>query len=154
MKEKDVNLGRAIMAVKEVVEGAIKDGGDPVAITILGADKEVVLQAVMPGVMPVSIELSKNKAYTALMTNKDTSFWADQEGQPELLLNFADKRLTFFPGGILVTRSNNSILGAVGVSGRKGRKEKEEDPELQDNELAQRVVYILKDSIKRNLNMW
>ena len=154
MKEKDIDLGRAIMAVKEIVEGARKDGGDPVAITILGTDKEVILQAAMPGVMPVSIELSKNKAYTALMTNKDTSFWADQEGQSELLLNFADERFTFFPGGVLVLGDDSSILGAVGVSGRKGRKEKGDDPESQDNELAQRVVYLLKDFIKRSLYMW
>jgi len=150
---KDINgisLEDAMKAVEGVIGLAGAQDDDPIAITIIGTNGEVIIQAAMDGVMPGSIELSKNKAYTALMTKKETAFWADQEaestrtGGPRLLENFTNDRFTFFPGGVPVKDKEGRIIGAVGVSGRKGRQEEKEAKLPQDHELAHGAIGTLK----------
>jgi len=84
LKMKEFNgiwLEDAEKAVSEVIRVAKSEEDDPIAITIIGINGEVIIQAAMNGAMPASIELSKNKAYTALMTKRETAFWADQRNR-------------------------------------------------------------------------
>ena len=128
----------------EIIEKAKKDGDSPVAITIMGPNLQPIVILAMDEVMPISVELSRKKAYTALITNTDTIFW-EKEGVSKV--NFADPNVSFFPGGILIKGLSGHIYGAIGVSGRKGRKEENEEGPPQDHELA----LIAKDFLLKNL---
>ena len=128
----------AIDVAENVIEKAKEESDSPVAITIMGPNRRVITTFAMDGAMPISSELGVKKAYTALMTNTDTIFWEREMVSP---VNFADPKISCFGGGVVVRGITGIIYGAIGVSGRKSQKEKEEQPS-QDHELAQLTLAI------------
>ena len=90
---KTIDLSDAQVIVNQVLEEAQKNGGDPVAVAVVGSDGRLVAFAAMDGVMPVSVEVAINKAYTAVVGQHDTLFWerapAGFDGR-----NFVDSKFT------------------------------------------------------------
>ena len=125
LKSMDLRTAQNIIAL--IVEKAYVDQGDPVAVAVVGNDGRLIAFAAMDGVMPLSIALAQNKAYTALIGSRDTSYWEynfDLKGQ-----NFTDEKFTCFDGGVLVEiteekQEETYIIGGIGVSGRKSYEDK------------------------------
>lgn len=121
-------LNVAAISEKEVCEAAMGKGS--VAVAIVGSDGRLMSFAAMDNVLPVSIQLAQDKAYTAIMGQSDTMKWAIKAQTPAGLdgRNFSDARFTCFPGGVIIYSKKAEVVGAIGVSGRSGH---------EDNELAQ-----------------
>ena len=106
----------------EVIEAAKKQAkkiGVPVVIAVVDGGGNLVAQQRMDGALLVSIDISRNKAYTAVAVKRATSELAGvtQPGQPLFGIHNADGgRIVIFGGGIPLRR-NDEIIGAIGVSG-------------------------------------
>jgi len=140
-KKGRIILEDAIEAIKKVVEAAEKDlenkaYGGPVSITIIGRDLKRIVSFSMDGVMPVSIGLDENKAYTAIIGQRATLKW-EQAAQYEDLngRDFTDSRWSNFGGGGPVI-IDGEVIGAVGVSGRNSYNKDLPKDIPQDHELA------------------
>jgi len=128
----------ANMVVIFLADWAKKDGGLPISVVIVGVNPLVeIAKRSMNGAMPISSMLCWQKAYTTVMTKKDTIFWADWQAKGKCIDNFCDPNFTAFPGAKVIydPEEPKKVLGAIGVSGRNGRKETT-DKLLQDHELA------------------
>lgn len=93
---------------------------DPVAVTIVGLDKETVVSAAMDGVRPIAVGLSHRKALSALATHFPTDGIAGylaSLGAPFDARDFGPD-VTSFGGGIPLRLKDGTIIGAIGVSGR------------------------------------
>jgi len=139
--QKEITLELALKAAIEIIEQAKKDGGEPIAITIVGVNPNVpIVTLAMDGVLPISAKLCWQKAYTAIMTKVDTIYWARWQEKGKSMINFCDPDITGFAGGVVIYNPFDpkgiEIIGAVGVSGRSGYR-KPEDKLPQDHELAQ-----------------
>lgn len=133
-----VSYTEADAIVRAVVEQASRDGGAPVAVAVVDAAARLICFAAMDGVMPASIRLSQAKAYSAVIGQQDTKNWAVKPKHPTLvdfdMRNWTDPGFTGFTGGLVILHSG-SIIGGIGVSGRKGLRS-ETDTLMQDSELA------------------
>jgi|GEM_PF-1446696 len=125
--------------VSSVIEMAGKDGGSPVAVAVVDYAARLVAFTAMDHVMPASIKLAQAKAYSAVIGMRDTIQWASTKKHPEYIdfdmRNWTDENFTCFTGGIIIT-VNSQVIGAIAVSGRKGKKD-DADLVMQDNELAE-----------------
>jgi len=142
----DISLKAALSVIGFVVSLASQDlgkkEGGPIAVTLVGADGRRIASASMEGVMPVSVGLDENKAYTAILGQRSTLEWEEKglDGR-----NFTDTRFTCFGGGVPI-KIKGKIIGAVGVSGRhSSKKDLPADAPLQDHELALQGVKCLRD---------
>ena len=131
---KSIDLKTAQSIVQNIIEKAYVTRGDSVAVAVVGSDGRLIAFAAMDGVMPVSIKLAQNKAYTALIGKRDTKYWEYKFGFNNQ--NFTDEKFTCFCGGVLVEIAEETegqkqketyVVGGIGVSGRKG---------IEDNALA------------------
>lgn len=136
MNEKEIiHLQDALEAAKATINEAELYGGGPIAVTIVGPNGQPIVTLAMDDVIGVSPRLSWRKAFTALMTGKDTIEWEQKEVDPQ---DFGgDKENISCFGGAVVLKGlySRRIIGAVGVSGRRSHKEVQEKI-LQDHELA------------------
>ena len=131
-----ISQKEALYILEAILEKASCDGGSPVAISVVDATAKLIAFIAMDGVAPASIRLSQNKAYSAVIGQKDTAHWAMM---PEKIKHFdmrnwTDKNFTGFAGGIALI-SNGQVIGGIGISGRKG-KMNETDDIMQDSELG------------------
>ncbi|MFZ2188875.1 MAG: heme-binding protein [Candidatus Moraniibacteriota bacterium] len=118
-----ISQAEARKLIDKVIELAIEDHGKPIATAVVGSHGRLVEFSAMDGVMPASIAVAQNKAYTAIMGNRDTSEW-DERNPPIKIANLTDNRFTFFPGGILIEH-DDTVIGALGVSGRTGTEDRQ-----------------------------
>lgn len=91
----------------------------PMVIAVVDASGNLVAQQRMDGALLVSIDISLNKAYTAVAVQIPTHELAivSQPGQPLFGIHNANGgRITIFGGGLPLQR-NGEIVGAIGVSG-------------------------------------
>lgn len=125
--------------VSAIIDIAGQDGGSPVAVAVVDYAGRLVAFTAMDNVMPASIKLAQAKAYSAVIGMRDTIQWAAIKKHPENIdfdmRNWTDENFTCFTGGIIIS-VNSQIIGAVAVSGRKGKKD-DTDLLMQDNELAE-----------------
>ena len=137
-----VGLEEARTVIEQIKKFVVEDGGDPVAIAIVGSDGGLIAFEAMDRVFPISRELAIKKAETALKSGCSTLKWEKEGGLD--CRNFGDSGFTCFGGGVPIIRpywfgqrsgSRYLVLGAVGVSGRNSHKGKE-DTTAQDHELA------------------
>jgi uncharacterized protein GlcG (DUF336 family) len=123
--------------ITAIIEKASNDGGSPVAVVDYAG--RLIAFAAMDHVMPVSIKLVQSKTYSAVIGKKDTIQWASTKKHPENIdfdmRNWTDENFTCFTGGVIIL-FGNEIIGAVVVSGRKGKKDSS-DVLMQDNELTE-----------------
>jgi uncharacterized protein GlcG (DUF336 family) len=93
--------------------------GVPMVIAVVDAGGNLVAQQRMDDALLVSMDISLNKAYTAVAVKIATHDLAPlaQPGQPLFGIHNADGgRVVIFGGGIPI-KVDGRIIGAVGVSG-------------------------------------
>jgi uncharacterized protein GlcG (DUF336 family) len=93
--------------------------GVPMAIAVVDAGGNLVAQHRMDDALLVSIDISLNKAYTAVAVKLPTHELAAlaQPGGPLFGISHADRgRVVVFGGGFPLKR-NDLIMGGIGVSG-------------------------------------
>ena len=117
---KRVSLASA-QAVIEAAREKAEKLGVPMNIAVVDAGANLVAFARMDGAWLGSIEIARNKAYTARafdMTTKDLSK-ISQPGDPAYGIAVStEHRLAIFPGGIPL-KADGKVIGAVGASGGK-----------------------------------
>lgn len=113
-----LNLDSAITMIQAAEEKASAIGV-PMVVTVVDAGANMVAQHRMDGALLASIDISKNKAYTAVATQMPTSDLAaaGQPGQPLFGIHSCDhSRLVIFGGGFPI-RHEGELIGGIGVSG-------------------------------------
>jgi uncharacterized protein GlcG (DUF336 family) len=142
----NISYKEAAAIVAGIIEKASEDGGKPVAAAVVDYAGRLLAFAAMDHVMPASIKLVQSKAYSAVIGQRDTRQWALTKKNPEYvdfdMRNWTDDNFTGFTGGVTIV-FNNLVIGAVAVSGRKGKKDTN-DMLMQDNELAEYGRAVLK----------
>jgi uncharacterized protein GlcG (DUF336 family) len=133
-----ISYAEAAEIVTRIIGRAASDGGKPVAVAVVDAVARVISFAAMDGVTPACTKLSQSKAYSAVLGQQDTRFWASKLKDPSTvdfdMRNWTDCNFTGFTGGITI-RIGNAIIGGIGVSGRNGVMSSA-DVVMQDSELA------------------
>ena len=131
--------GVTLSSAQDVVEGARKKAeeiGVPMNIAVVDAGNNLSAFARMDGAWLGSIDIAKNKAYTARSFDMSTKDLAPlcQPNQPLFGIQASNQgQLIVFAGGIPL-ESGGEIIGAIGVSG--GSVE-------QDHEVAEAGVAAL-----------
>jgi uncharacterized protein GlcG (DUF336 family) len=131
--------GVTLSSAQDVVEGARKKAeeiGVPMNIAVVDAGNNLTAFARMDGAWLGSIDIAKNKAYTARSFDMSTKDLAPlcQPNQPLFGIQASNQgQLIVFAGGIPL-EAGGEIIGAVGVSG--GSVE-------QDHEVAEAGVAAL-----------
>ncbi len=95
------------------------DIGVPMVIAVVDAGGNLVAQQRMDDALLVSIDISLNKAYTAVAAKMPTHELAPlaSPGGPLFGISHADKgRIVVFGGGFPL-KHNDEIIGGIGVSG-------------------------------------
>ena len=103
----------------EAAKAKAKEIGVPMVIAVVDGGGNLVAQQRMDGALLVSIDISLNKAYTAVAVKIPTNDLAGvtQSGQALFGIHNADGgRIVIFGGGIPLTQ-NDEIIGGIGVSG-------------------------------------
>ncbi|MBM9615111.1 heme-binding protein [Desulfobulbus rhabdoformis] len=93
--------------------------GVPMVIAVVDAGGNLVAQQRMDDALLVSVDLSRNKAYTAVAVKVATHDLAvaAQPGAPLYGIHATDQgRMVIFGGGMLLKRDGR-IIGGIGVSG-------------------------------------
>jgi len=134
-----VSQNEATQIVNSIIQKAVEDGGKPIAVAVVDAAARLVVFTAIDGIMPASIKLAQTKAYSAVMGARDTIQWANTKKNASCIdfdmRNWTDENFTAFTGGVIIF-FQGLVIGAVAVSGRKGKKD-ETDELMQDNELAE-----------------
>lgn len=131
--------GVTLSSAQDVVEGARKKAEEiavPMNIAVVDAGNNLTAFARMDGAWLGSIDIAKNKAYTARAFDMSTKDLAplSQPNQPLFGIHASNQgQLIVFAGGIPL-ESGGEIIGAIGVSG--GSVE-------QDHEVAEAGVAAL-----------
>lgn len=114
----NINLDQALDIIA-ASKAKAEEIGVPMVIAVVDAGGNLVAQQRMDGALLVSIDVSCNKAFTAVSVKVATHDLAGacQSGQPLFGLHNADGgRIVIFGGGIPLVR-NDEIIGGIGVSG-------------------------------------
>lgn len=113
-----LKLDFAIKVIK-AAEKKAKAIGVPMVVTVVDDGGNLVAQHRMDGALLASINISKNKAYTAVAVKVPTHELAalSQPGQPLFGIHNADGgRIVIFGGGFPLKHGDH-IIGGIGVSG-------------------------------------
>lgn len=134
-----ITQAEAAKSVATILEKAAADGGSPVAVAVVDYAGRLIAFTAMDQVMPASIKLAQSKAYSAVVGKRDTGNWAAMKKNAEYvdfdMRNWTDENFSGFTGGIIIS-VDNQIIGGIGVSGRKGKRDGN-DSLMQDTELAE-----------------
>lgn len=105
--------------VIEASEDKAEDIGVPSVITVANADGNLIAQHRMDGAWLASVNISKDKAYTAAALQMPTHELAEasEPGNPLYGLQTTDEgRIVIFGGGFPLER-DGEIVGTIGSSG-------------------------------------
>lgn len=115
----NVSLASAL-AIIEAARAKAEKVGVPMNIAVVDGGANLVAFARMDGAWLGSIEIAKNKAWTARafdMTTKELSK-ISQPGDPAYGIAVStDHKIAIFPGGIPLKCAEGKVVGAVGCSG-------------------------------------
>jgi uncharacterized protein GlcG (DUF336 family) len=112
-----------LVTAKRMIEAAEKKAreiGQPMVIAIVDVGGNLVAMERMDNAFLVSIEIAKNKAYTAVGVQLATHELAGptQPGQSLYGLNTTDNcRIVIFGGGFPIKDKNGTLIAGIGVSG-------------------------------------
>ncbi len=124
-----VDLAEAQRIIDRGLRAARDDGGTPIVVAVADAHGDLVAFARMDGAPVRSVRIAINKAYTAARVASTTQDLARQlRDAGRDMLVYTDPAFTAFPGGTPVRLRDGTLVGAVGISGRKP----EEDQLLAD----------------------
>lgn len=107
---------------KELIEASERNAGEiavPSVITIANPEGNLVAQHRMDGAWLASVNISRNKAYTAAALEMPTHELAEMTEPGESLYGLQttdDERLVVFGGGFPLRR-DGEIVGTIGSSG-------------------------------------
>ncbi|NUB90810.1 heme-binding protein [Haloterrigena sp. SYSU A558-1] len=107
---------------KEVIDAAeqrAEEIDNPMVIAVANSEGNLVAQHRMDGAWLASIDISRNKAYTAAALDMPTHELADPTRPGESLYglqNTNQGRMVIFGGGYPLMRDGD-VVGAIGVSG-------------------------------------
>jgi uncharacterized protein GlcG (DUF336 family) len=114
----DIDLDLSLELISAAKEKA-KEIDVPMVIAVVDAGGNLIAQQRMDDALLVSIDISLNKAYTAVAVRMPTHELAgvSQSGQPLFGIHNADNgRIVIFGGGFPL-KVNDTIIGGIGVSG-------------------------------------
>jgi glc operon protein GlcG len=107
--------------VQKIVAGAVAmahaEFHRPICISICDECGFLVAFSRMEGAPLRSIEISQNKAFTAVRMGVPTDKFQARLQQDHLEASYFGERMTPLPGGNLLKSPNGKVLGAIGVSG-------------------------------------
>jgi cob(I)alamin adenosyltransferase len=134
-KEKVLNLERAKILLHKIEKKAT-DIGLPVVIAIANQWGSIIAVHFMDGALPGSYDIAVNKAYTSAIFRLGTLELGQmcKAGQTLQGINSTDSRIIIFGGGYPL-KTNNKVVGSVGVSGGNG--EQDDDIALYGAKLMQ-----------------
>ena len=113
-----INLDTALELIA-AARAKSKEIGVPMVIAVVDAGGNLVAQQRMDDALMISIDISRNKAYTAVAVKLPTHELAavSQSGQALFGIHTTDGgRIVIFGGGFPL-KSGNEIIGGIGVSG-------------------------------------
>jgi glc operon protein GlcG len=127
-------MGITLQAAKEILEAMVKFAsetkpGRPSSFAVVDRAGVLIAFMRMDGASPLTTRMAINKGYTAIDWGRDTKAVRETFFTGEAKRDvawFGDPRHAPIPGGVLLRIKDNSIVGAVGSSGRTA----EEDEEL------------------------
>ncbi|MBI4498149.1 MAG: heme-binding protein [Chloroflexi bacterium] len=128
MYEKPVlGLPEAMIALDAMLKEAAKESERPLAMAIVDDNGELVCYGRMDRVNPLPRQLAVKKAYTAARMRADTLAFAERlKSQGRSVIEMGDPNLTSVQGGIAIVRlSDGTVLGGIGVSGRRAEEDEE-----------------------------
>lgn len=114
----NIDLEKALEII-EAAKSKAKEIGVPMVIAVVDAGGNLVAQQRMDDALLVSIDISLNKAYTAVALKMPSHQLAglSQSGQPLFgIHNAAGGRIVIFGGGYPI-ESDGRLIGGLGVSG-------------------------------------
>ena len=113
-----MNLDVALELIAEVRKKA-KEISVPMVIAVVDSGGNLIAQQRMDGALLVSIDISLNKAYTAVAVKMPTHELApaSQPGPPLFGIHNADGGKIVIFGGGFPLKQKDEIIGGIGVSG-------------------------------------
>ena len=114
----NITLDEALQLITAARKQAEKIGV-PMVIAVVDVGGNLVAQQRMDGALLVSVDISRNKAYTAVAIKLPTHELAEvaQPGQPLFGIHNADNgRIVIFGGGFPL-ETGQEIVGGIGISG-------------------------------------
>ena len=112
-----LSLEVAQNVIARAVEKAKTDFGRPICVSICDASGFLLAFARMDGAPLRSIEISQNKAFTAVRIGVATDKFQARLERDHLEASYFGERMIPLPGGNPLTDAKGAILGAIGVSG-------------------------------------
>jgi glc operon protein GlcG len=107
--------------VQKIVAGAVaKAGADfhrPICVSVCDESGFLVAFARMEGAPLRSIQISQDKAFTAVRMGVPTDKFLARLQEDRLEASYFGEHLVPLPGGNLLKDPNGKVLGAIGVSG-------------------------------------
>ena len=127
--KKFIGLEEARTVAEAALAEAVKNPGRPIAVAVVDPVGQLIYLVRQDDSITMASYMATNKAYTAISFREDT---AEVGGDVKIdINNFCDQRFTTIPGGVCLRAPDGTIIGAVGVSGRR-RAEKPSDKELAE----------------------
>jgi len=121
---KSLGLKEARKIVDAIIKAAEKNvtdtgEGRPMAAAVVDSHGDLIYFARMDGASPLTAHMSIYKAYTAILTRRDTIAQRKLNEEFKLMpYEFCWPTYTTIPGGVLIKTKDGTIVGAVGTSGR------------------------------------
>lgn len=112
-----LTLEEVQVVISQAIAKAKADFGRPICVSVCDASGFLVAFARMEGAPLRSIEISQNKAFTAVRIGVATDKFQARLERDHLEASYFGERMIPLPGGNLLTDSKGKVLGAIGVSG-------------------------------------
>ena len=112
-----LNLERAQALVAGAIAKANETFQRPICVSVCDESGFVLAFARMDGPPLRSIEISQNKAFTAVRIGVPTDKFQARLQQDHLEASYFGERMIPLPGGNPLKDANGKVLGAIGVSG-------------------------------------
>ncbi len=126
--KKSLDLREAKIIVDTIIKKCETLPGPGVTVAAVGEGGDIIYLVRMDGTRLRTVRMATNKAYTAAVTQRETSLYAKQlEGRD--IAWFGDPNETAVTGGLCVKLKDGTVIGGIGVSGRK-LEDKPNDVEL------------------------
>lgn len=123
-KVESLGLQEAKAVIEAIIEEAMKEPKQPVAMAVVDNRGALICYARMDGANAFNQLMATRKATTAVLIGIDTAIF--REALPSLNMNlndFGGADITTVPGGVSVSKAGGGILGGIGVSGRLAQED-------------------------------
>lgn len=107
--------------VQKIIAGAVAKAGmdfdRPICVSVCDESGFLVAFARMDGAPLRSIQISQDKAFTAVRMGVPTDRFLARLRQDQLEATYFGEHMVPLPGGNLLKDLNGKVLGAIGISG-------------------------------------